>query len=225
MIPILMLTKDRLNLTRKALTMLLRHTPGEFRAVVFDNASDDGTQEWLTDQILQDRTGNLMVHFSPVNVGIQGGMDWFHDQFPDVEFYAKVDNDTVVPHNWLNLMFPIMENVGADLVGCKHYTCSQGALDAMQKAEKDGFAPFPSPGGSGIIYRRRYVEGRRISNPEYSHSMMDGWTNYCHEMWRQGARSGFCGNVFVTLLDMEDHFKRKEGQGDTCAVLGTPSLR
>lgn len=209
MIPILMLTHDRLEMTKQAVTSVLKNTERKFRLCILDNASEDGTQDWL--RSFSDE--NVDIHFSIVNLGVHGGADWFHKKFPDAQYYAKVDNDTLVPSGWLNaLMDTLIENK-ADLVGSLHYTFSQGALDAMNLAEQKGFAPFASPGGSGILYSRKFVEDCKIA--DHAEEKIDGWTRFC--VARDRFVRGFSGRVRIELLDMVDHFQRRD-VGDNAPI-------
>lgn len=209
MIPILMLAHNRLEMTKQAVASVLKNTERKFHLCILDNGSEDGTEEWL--RSFSD--DNVDAHFSTVNLGVHGGADWFHKQFPDAQYYAKVDNDTLVPSGWLNaLMETLIENE-ADLVGSLHYTFSQGALDAMNLAEQKGFAPFPSPGGSGVLYTRKFVEDCKVA--DHAEELVDGWTRFC--VARDGFVKGFSGRVRIELLDMVDHFQRREA-GDKAPI-------
>jgi len=213
MIPILMLTHNRLAFTKRAIRSVLRHTNGSFTLLVFDNDSTDGTRDYLTEDvgktIKKSRSDHIRVFFAEENVGVHGGMDFLHAEYPDVEYYAKIDNDTIVPADWLPNLLATLNEYDAELVGSIHYTFSQKALYAMNLAEQKGFAEFGSPGGSGILYRRTYLRAGKVA--DYAHEMKDGWTNYCHAMRQKGARAGFAGSVFIELLDMKGHFTRKKG--------------
>lgn len=205
MIPILMLTHNRLHLTKQAIASVLRNTFEPFSLTVFDNASEDGTQDWLESELAED--ANVELYFSRENIGIHGGMDWFHARHYGAAFFAKLDNDTVVPEGWLGTLADTLEDQDVDLVGSLHHTFVRSALAAMERTEAVGFELFISPGGSGVVYRSRFVQGYSISS--VATKLMDGWTNHCHRMAQLGCKAGFCGSVRIELLDMTDHFTRR----------------
>ena len=205
MIPILMMTHNRLEFTKQAIKALMEHTHEKYMLMLFDNGSEDDTPKWLMRLAGQ----NVAIYCSPVNVGINGAMDFFHQHFGRTEFYAKVDNDTIVPDGWLEDLMACLEGEKADLVGSIHHTFSKGAFEAMVLAKENGYAPFASPGGSGILYRKKFVNGYWLSNLKAD--AMSGWTHHCWRMKQIGKKAGFCGGVELELLDMVGHFKRKEG--------------
>lgn len=213
MIPILMLTHNRFAFTKRAINAVLYETPGAFKLIIFDNASTDLTRDYLRANM---RTWGacVRVFFADENVGVHGGMDFMHTEYPDVDYYAKVDNDTIVPSDWLPKLLATLNDYEAELVGSIHYTFSEKALQAMNDAQKNVFAEFASPGGSGILYRRTYLRAGKIA--DYALEMKDAWTHYCHEMHKKGTRAGFAGRVFIELLDMQGHFTRKKGGLTEC---------
>jgi len=201
MIPILMLTHNRLSFTKKAIASVLLSTKVPFQLFIFDNGSTDGTVEYL--QSL-DGDPRIRVEFSETNQGIQGGMDRFHAAYPGAKHYAKVDNDTLVPPGWLRELKYIIGKHNAELVGSIHHTFTEGCLQAMNKAQVEGFAPYPTPGGSGILYSAKFVKGIRIA--DYAKGLQDGWIRFCGT--RKKSVRGF-SSVKIELLDMNDHYWRK----------------
>ena len=72
-ISILMVVHGALEMTRLAVLRTLRHSAGsDARLIVVDNASSDGTREWLR---LLARRGDIDLIESPVNAGHGAGLE------------------------------------------------------------------------------------------------------------------------------------------------------
>jgi hypothetical protein len=180
---------------------VLGNTRMDAKLIVLDNDSTDGTWEWLQEFNSQSEHNNIEHFHSIVNLGIAGGMNWFHKKYSDAEYMAKVDDDTLVPDGWLGDLLACMDRRNLDLVGSIHVSAINSPRPAMAKAMERGYAPFKSPGGSGILYKRSFVEGHEIAAK--AGDMKSGWTEHCWAMVGQGAKAGFCGDVAITLMESE----------------------
>jgi len=112
MIPILFLCYNRLEYTKKSLEALMA-TNYPIEVYIHDNGSTDGTVEYL--KIVGDReqANNLnwpiaKIVYSEKNIGLNKPFNNFLRIYKDSSFVAKVDNDTIMPPNWLNELFYVM---------------------------------------------------------------------------------------------------------------------
>jgi len=81
----------------------------EFRIVVVDNASDDGTVRWLEEDMY------LPTVRLDENLGIARarnvGYRWLAEQFPQAEWWLELHNDMIFPKTWLR---PLLEIGNSD---------------------------------------------------------------------------------------------------------------
>lgn len=91
-VAVLSLTRDRLDYTKHCFASLRKFAGCEYDHYVLDNASTDGTQEWLLSQ--NDLYG-IHVGFDSENIGIGGGLNHLLDLCGPENFDAIVhfDND------------------------------------------------------------------------------------------------------------------------------------
>lgn len=105
----MMVCYNRLDLTKQMLSSLLETTNFPFHLVVIDNASTDGTVDWL-DQYLPAIDSNLYPNFlgykfikNNENKGIATGRNQgLYHSFIEDNWLCTIDNDVILPQNWLN---------------------------------------------------------------------------------------------------------------------------
>lgn len=192
MIPILMITYNRLEYTRQALPALF-NSEG-VRVYVIDNGSTDGTAEWLKSQCAWD------IIYNDRNLGIAGAMNQFLALTQDAEFVGKVDNDTIVPRDWHTRLMAHMNK--ADIVQAKHpilKATHPGGFDSwVSTMPADGSLRFNHfVGGSGILFRRNIV--RQVPQTEW---MLGGWRQFQRD--NPHLRKAFATDVEVQLLDTNE---------------------
>lgn len=193
MIPILMITWNRLEYTKKALTALLecRHA----LVIIIDNGSTDGTMEWLMTKPFGLR--RPMMYFNHANMGIAHAMNKFLYLTRNYDIVGKVDNDTIVSEDWIEKMLPYLKH--ADIIQSKHHiiesTC-QGGWDQFIKPMKfkNGLYYNHYVGGSGILFKRKIVES--IKNTE---NKIMGWREWQRE--NSHIVKAFVPDVEIKLLD------------------------
>ena len=107
---ICMVTFNRLEFTKAALTALFQHTCFPHVITVVDNGSTDGTPEYLQVLLKQGFITNLIL--LPENVGIAKASNLAWSQEPDAEYYLKVDNDIVIQKpGWLSRMVEVIDRI------------------------------------------------------------------------------------------------------------------
>lgn len=193
--PVLFTTYNRLDYTKQALKALKQSNCGEI--MVVDNASTDGTQEWLKTQ------KGITVIQHEENLGVSGAMNTFFNRTELDEYVSKVDNDTIVPKDWLEKMILRCRILGIDVMQAKHSVLSAGNLSfdewmaKLQKVSNDVFLSI-HVGGSGVV-----VDRKKIKEPvDKSQWVLGGWTQFQNR--HHNLKKAFCSAVEIELLDMKD---------------------
>lgn len=105
-----MVTYNRLEFTRHAIEALVRNADFPYVLNVVDNASSDGTKEYL--QELKAR--GIIRHLSllPTNVGVAKAANLAWSQETEAAYYLKLDNDIVMHRpGWLREMVAALDDV------------------------------------------------------------------------------------------------------------------
>jgi len=192
MIPILMITYNRLEYTKKALESLFDCLYAKM--YIIDNGSTDGTVNWIYNSgFVMGR--NFIVNSE--NKGISYAMNQFLELLDNVYIAGKVDNDTLVPRDFIEKMLPHMGK--ADIVQAKHKLIDAsgvGTFDQwVSKMPADGALRYNHfVGGSGILFKRQLVN----HIPETENKIM-GWRTFQRE--HPELKKAFATDVEIELLD------------------------
>jgi GT2 family glycosyltransferase len=146
-VELLYLAHNRLEFTRESFSALALNTDWSRvdRLHVYDDASTDGTREYLRGAVSE-----LLVSTSTV----EGR--WGSSVAPMVEFIGKseaeivgkIDNDTMLPPGWLGRCLKVMESAPElDLLGVESFT---------DREDRPGYRPARFIGGIGLFRRRAF---------------------------------------------------------------------
>lgn len=205
-IPILMITWDRLEYTKQAIEALLKNTKS-FKLFIFDNNSTDGTIDYL--KSLED--DRIEIYYSDKNTGLVPPINHFLKKFPNHRYIAKVDNDTVVSKDWLRKLKEVMDEYPFLAVEANHYLMIRQDIETNDDFFKHFFSiDFKGNklylchwvGGTGTIIRRSEVD----EIPDIP-GTLGGWGQYQHI--KQMA-SAFYTGVWIDRLDQVATNKYKE---------------
>ena len=152
MIDILFCSWNRLEFTRKSFETMLANTDWSLvsNLVVHDDGSSDGTRDYLQSAVEGLSNCELRLSSGLGPVGIMRD----HLFRPGAEWLVKIDNDTLLPPNWLNECLDLIEqNPTVDLFG----------IEARVDAEKSGPPPrtvYPAAfiGGIGVMRRSAFTD-------------------------------------------------------------------
>ena len=102
MISVIIRCRNRLEYTCQCLNYVRLNTKIEHEIILVNNASTDGTREWL-DWMRENTTwySNLKVLHMERNTGDWGGM-LVGFQYSTGDYIVQLDNDIIVPENWLS---------------------------------------------------------------------------------------------------------------------------
>lgn len=113
-IEIVYLTFNRLNLNKLSLPALLNSDPDiDYKVSIYDNGSTDGTVEWLK---TLDHPKIKDITFKDKNYGIAPITNEFWKK-TNATYIGKIDNDLIVPENWIRDVMLRLENAEEDKVG------------------------------------------------------------------------------------------------------------
>lgn len=190
MIPVLMLTHNRLKYTREAIIALDQCKGIEL--IIIDNGSTDGTQDYLRRYCT-----DCKLIFNDQNKGIAYAMNQFLEMTTGYAIAAKVDNDTVVPPYFFTRMVDHLAK--ADIVQAKHKLIEASAVGTfdqwvarMPGDDKIRYNHFV--GGSGILLKRQLVH--HIPETEW---VLGGWREF--QRRHPEIKKAFALDCEIKLLD------------------------
>jgi glycosyltransferase involved in cell wall biosynthesis len=113
-IEIVYLTHNRLELNKVTLPALLNSDPEiDYKVHIVDNASKDGTIDFLK-ALDHPKIGS--ISYNDTNKGIAPVTNKFWDQ-TKATYVGKIDNDILVPKNWIRDIMLRLENAVEDSMG------------------------------------------------------------------------------------------------------------
>jgi GT2 family glycosyltransferase/glycosyltransferase involved in cell wall biosynthesis/SAM-dependent methyltransferase len=105
-----MITFNRLEFTRQAINALIVHSDYPYVLTVVDNASNDGTSEYLKEMKYKGVIKNLMVLEENIGVAKASNLAWSLE--PESKYYLKLDNDIVIRKTgWLGSMVDVVDRI------------------------------------------------------------------------------------------------------------------
>ena len=205
-IPILFITHNRLDYTKKTLPTLIKNSDGIGEVYIIDNCSQDGTVEYL-ESISHDMI--KMKIFNDDNKGVGGAMNQFFHEITYREspkYFAKVDNDTIVPEGWLDELVMVMESEDVDFIQAKHHFIANGIKDwnhllksyKSKKVFGNNLIYRSNVGGSGIIGK---VD--KVGHIDEESGKLVGWSIYQEN--NEELISAFYDGVEIDVLDIDDY--------------------
>lgn len=212
-IAVLTLTRDRLPYTQHCFQRLRKVAGCEYDHYVLDQASTDGTVEWLNDQ------DDLAVQFASENIGINRGLNHLLDEIhlDEYDVVVKFDNDCEI------LTPDTLHDV------CKHALEQDAILSPRILGLRN---PVPSFGTNGVIDLTSIVGGIFMAVPAYVYqdgfrynprvglwgsddSDLSGWWRYQGK--RCGYVRGYYANHYLTTdgqhADIPEYFARTLAEG------------
>lgn len=184
MIDLLYVAWNRLEFTQFSWQMLMQNTDWDRinKIVIHDDGSEDGTADWLRMQVK--RNAPVPGEFRQDQLQSVPAVMNRYVARSEVEWFAKIDNDIVVPPDWLPKMVGVVErNPEVELLGM------EAGRGLPETPEWDGVYRFEEgshTGGVGLFlvdaFRRRVrmAENRgRYGFTEFQHEYnpVRGWIN------------------------------------------------
>jgi len=110
---IMCVTYNRLPLTKQTFDSLCETTDYPFNLIVIDNASSDGTKEYLESLKLECKyLKQTVIRYNSENKGIAVGRNQglVEANKLDGEWLVTLDNDVILPNGWLSECIDVLEN-------------------------------------------------------------------------------------------------------------------
>jgi len=200
---ILYLTFNRLAYTRTTLPALLDSVGDLGSVTVVDNHSTDGTARYLESL---DHPALRAVMFNRLNRGlVKPTREFWRDS--RAEFVGKIDNDILVPRDWLEKLVAAHEGfAGLGIVGFCHFRRDDydKTVVAAQMERFDGVYLRRQPWIGGNYLARRSV---LMANPDYRSSwkglrrrILQGFNSYQQRLAGRGYVNGYLADAQGRLL-------------------------
>jgi GT2 family glycosyltransferase len=154
---VIVLTCNRLDVTRECINSLLKYT-STFDLIVVDNGSSDGTFEWLSSR------KEVTVIRNDRNIGIPKARNQ-GIRASSAEYLVLMDNDIVVSRGWLDELFSAMGN-GYDVVGIEAWKLGlehQPTAKCVNQGES-----FDYLGGACCLFKRKVFEEAGLLDEGFS---------------------------------------------------------
>lgn len=184
---VIFLTHNRLEFTRYALEALIENTDWNLvrHLIAYDDSSVDSTHSYVVGRL----AGIPIARTATVNYGSPVAImnRYVQTLGQDSDFFAKVDNDAIMPPGWLERMLEVMEKCpDLELLGAERFFADPDNFD--------NFTPCKHIGGIGLI-RTEALRSRRLPVPNGRF----GWTEWQHE--ENPIRGWVTPDLEVTLMD------------------------
>jgi glycosyltransferase involved in cell wall biosynthesis len=188
-------TYNRLEYTKLALASILADPSEEFSLTIWDNASTDGTVEYLKEMISDPRVKDII--FSKENVGQIAAVNaiWSNSQ---ADLIGKLDNDCLMTPGWTRILAAAhrdIKELGA--IACWHYAMDdfeyERAKHKIQVFGNHQILRHPWTCGAGVILKRETFV--RLGP-------MKGWDTTSY--WLRMAQKGYINGFYYPLV-LQEH--------------------
>ena len=210
---IMMVTYNRLELTKQALDCLIKNTLYPFNLCIVDNGSTDGTIEWLeVDFLARVAFGagtleNVFIKKNKANRGIAIGRNQglvLANEYANDDWLVTMDNDVWVPKGWLTEAIEILEAnrkfgaIGVNMENVKYPLVKTGLRPFQEK-------PQGNLGTACMVFNRSLHKLLGYFNHE-------DYEFYAHEDADWGMRVRVVGLKLGYIEEMGKHVG--EGEND-----------
>lgn len=168
MLSLMMVTFNRLDLTKQTLDNLFKTTTGDYNLIIIDNGSEDGTREYLS-KLSCPLNVKLTTHLFDKNRGIARGRNkglQLADSL-NTEWYATIDNDILCPHGWNEDCINILKNnknfgmMGVNMEDSSYPLVTKGGYTFQEK-------PRGNLGTACIVFHKSLHRLLGFFNTEYN---------------------------------------------------------
>ena len=176
---VMMVTYNRLHLTKKTITSLEKQTQSPFRLLIVDNASTDGTIEYLKNLNLNNThcIGHQLL-LNDKNLGIAVGRNQclkMAGRHKD-EWLSTIDNDIEVVPNWLDKCIRVIKDnptfmMGLNMEGFPYPLVNQNGHDIQYKKEGN-------LGTACTVFNKKLHDTIGFFNTEFFHGEDDSDFGY-----------------------------------------------
>lgn len=185
---------NRLEYTKLALASVLADSEEKFSLTIWDNASTDGTVEYLKNEVNDQRIADIV--FSKENVGQIAAVNeiWGKSK---ADLLGKLDNDCLVTPGWTRILAQAhrdIENLG--VIACWHFFPEdfdyERAKHKIQTFNGHQIFRHPWTCGTGLLIKRETFE-------KFGPIQEKGTTKY----WLKMAAAGHINGFYYPLIYQE----------------------
>ncbi len=193
-IDLVFITYNRLDYTKLALASVLADPTEEFSLTIWDNASTDGTDEYLKNEISDRRITDII--FSKENIGQTAATNkvWSSSK---ADLLGKLDNDCLVTPGWTRTLAEAHKDIpNLGVVACWHYFPEdfdyERAKHKIRRLGRHQILVHPWTCGTGLLTKRetfkRFGPIRNKSTTAY---------------WLKMAIAGYINGFYYPLIFQE----------------------
>jgi glycosyltransferase involved in cell wall biosynthesis len=193
-IDLIFLTHNRLDYTRLSLASVLADPSENFSLTIWDNASTDGTIEYLKNEVRDPRIKDIV--FSKENIGQIAASNriWSASK---ADLLGKLDNDCIMTPGWTKILAQAHQDVPElGVVACWHFFPEdfdyERAKHKVQTFGKHRILRHPWTCGTGLLFKRKIYE-------QLGPMPGDGTTSY----WLAMAKAGYVNGFYYPLVYQE----------------------
>ena len=189
MLSIILLTYNNLNSTRKCIESLYKHTTN-FNLIIVDNASTDGTIEYLKN--IRKKNKNIVLSFQKKNLGIVKGRNHAYKKisyylFPSAEYIFFLDNDQEVLPGWQQSYMEFFDQ-GYDVVGKEAWKMRETDFYPYKRLI-DKYEGFNYVGCGGMMIKCEVIEKIGLFDERYYQFFED--PHFCWVAHKAGYKIGW----------------------------------
>lgn len=147
---------NRLEFTTATWAWMIAHTNWDHvaRLVVYDDGSEDGTLEFLREQVdqLDGMNGGLVAELRVGDFRAPGAVMNHYIATSQADYFAKIDNDIALPGGWLEALLSVaVKNRSLELLGMEAGMVELAGRDGKKWDGHYGFEECTNIGGVGLM--------------------------------------------------------------------------
>lgn len=200
---IMIVTFNRLSLTKQTLDNLFQTTTYPFNLIFVDNGSKDGTIQYIKDFCDMQKSEYYLgykIQSNENNLGIAVGRNQAL-QIADGNWLVTLDNDVLLPNNWLNEAIDVItKNPRFGMIGVNMENISYPIITSNKKEFQR--KPQGNLGTACIVFNRSFHKMLGFFNTEMG--------LYAHEDADMGMRARVVGYELGYIKENGKHL----GEGD-----------
>ncbi|NTW77915.1 MAG: glycosyltransferase, partial [Syntrophaceae bacterium] len=210
MTSIIILTNNQLELTKKCIRSIRKHTPEDHEIIFVDNGSTDGTVKWLQGQLMENKNYRLLANKETVGPakGRNQGINLSQGQF-----ILLLDNETIVSQGWLSGMLSCLNQApAAGIIGPMTNNCNglQQVTDTSYQSVNflDKFAgnfreqnrnrriPYRNIAGFCMLFRKTLIDKIGLFDESLGSGCFED-EDFCWRSALDDYQNYICGDVFI----------------------------
>lgn len=210
MTSIIILTSNQLELTKKCIRSIRKHTPVDHEIIFVDNGSTDGTVKWLQGLLPENKNYQLIANQE--NVGFARGRNQ-GIILSRGDVIVLLDNDTVVSEGWLAGMLSCLNHApAAGVIGPMTNNCNgmqqieDGSYQSVNFLDKyaDKFReenrnrriPYRNIAGFCMLFKKLLIDKIGLLDESLGPGRLED-EDFCWRSALDDRQNYICGDVFI----------------------------